>query len=98
MRGFVRSRVHKRQFVFAVLLIFSFSLLIFEIERSNLGFESVKSDFANYPFAKIYERRDWHDYEFIEYEKLRKGPGEHGAPVKLTDQEIEDNQILFESE
>lgn len=41
--------------------------------------------------------RDWHDYEFIEYEKRRTGPGENGTKVLLTDEnEIKLNAEAFE--
>lgn len=44
----------------------------------------------------IYERKDWHDWEFIEYEKSRQGPGEQGKPHVLTDPgDIELNEKLF---
>lgn len=39
----------------------------------------------NYPEAKVYERWDWNNYELISYEKTRKGPGEQGEGVTLTD-------------
>lgn len=43
------------------------------------------------------EKKDWHDWNFIEYEKTRKGPGEHGEPFFLTDaRDIELNQKLLE--
>lgn len=49
-----------------------------------------------YPVAMIYERKDWHDWEFIEYEKSRQGPGEQGKPHVLTDPgDIELNEKLF---
>lgn len=41
--------------------------------------------------------RDWHDYEFMEFEKKRSGPGENGTKVVLTDEnEIELNAKTFE--
>lgn len=40
--------------------------------------------------------RDWHDYEFIAYEKKREGPGEQGLAVTLTDPlELELNEKLY---
>lgn len=47
----------------------------------------------------IDERKDWHDYAFIKYERKRKGPGEQGKPVILTDPlDIELNDKLFKTE
>lgn len=52
-----------------------------------------------YPFVKDFDKKDWHDYDFIAYEKSRKGPGEQGAPYTLTDpEEIKLNNKLFEDE
>lgn len=59
----------------------------------------VESKNLEYPFATDYERKDWHDYDFIAYEKSRVGPGEHGRPFELTDpKEIEENKRLYEIE
>lgn len=33
------------------------------------------SKYIKYPFATNYERKDWHDWKFIEFEKSRTGPG-----------------------
>lgn len=52
-----------------------------------------------YPFVKDFERKDWHDYDFIAQEKLRKGPGEQGEPYMLTNpDEIKLNEKLFDEE
>lgn len=39
---------------------------------------------------------DWHDYKFIEAEKLRTGIGEHGAPSHLSDAEEVNRKRLFD--
>ena len=52
-----------------------------------------------YPVPSNYDRKDWHDWKFIEYEKNRKGPGENGKPFILTDPaDIELNDKLFKIE
>lgn len=52
-----------------------------------------------YPMATNYERKDWHDWKFIEYEKSRQGPGEQGEPHYLTDaNDIALNEKLFKVE
>lgn len=52
-----------------------------------------------YPMAVNYERKDWHDWEFIKYEENRKGPGEQGRPFIMTDpKDIELNEKLFKVE
>jgi hypothetical protein len=52
-----------------------------------------------YPVAQNYNRKDWHDWKFIESEKLREGPGEKGRPFNLTDpKDIALNQKLFKIE
>ena len=43
------------------------------------------------------KRKDWHDYEHIQQEKSRNGPGEQGKAFKLTDpQDIEINTKLLQ--
>ena len=39
---------------------------------------------------KIPEWKDWHDYNLIEAESKRTGPGEQGQAVQLTEHERED--------
>ena len=42
------------------------------------------------------KRKDWHDYEHIQQEKARRGPGEQGKAFKLTDpQDIEINTLYI---
>lgn len=49
-----------------------------------------------YPFATSYERKDYHNYELMDAERLRSGPGEQGAKVILTDyEEIASNRKQF---
>jgi len=38
-----------------------------------------------YPTVTNYERKDWHDREFMRYEATRQGPGENGTAFNLTD-------------
>ena len=52
-----------------------------------------------YPVVTNYEMIDWHDYEFINYEASRRGPGENGTAVFLTDPaEIELDIELYKIE
>jgi hypothetical protein len=45
------------------------------------------------------EKKDWNDWNFINYEKTREGPGEQGKLFKLTDPEdIKLNDQRFEEE
>lgn len=44
-----------------------------------------KVSMPRYPFATNYERKDYHDYIFMEYEATRVGPGESGRKYVLTD-------------
>lgn len=53
----------------------------------------------NYPYVKDFERKDWHDYDFIATEASREGPGEHGQPYTLTNPaEIALNAKVYDTE
>ena len=66
-------------------------------KRSHLGDNQI--GIKKYPFATSYERKDWHDWDFIEYEKNRSGIGEQGEGYRLTDpKEIEEDAKLFQEE
>jgi hypothetical protein len=65
--------------------------------KETLDRLKVKISMPRYPFATTYERKDYNDYSFIEYEKSREGAGEQGEPYVLTDfQDIERNKKLVE--
>lgn len=87
--------------LFALVVVLVFLNLIFMISREN---EMIVSNhnarkFHAFPVAQNYERKDWHDWQFIEYEKTRTGPGEHGKGLLLTDPyEIELNKNLSKVE
>jgi hypothetical protein len=90
-----------------LILLFAFIFLIFyfvKIEKvTKQDHELSKNSFVlqnmNYPVATSYKRKDWHDWEFIEYEKTREGPGEQGKPFELTDpDDIALNQELLKTE
>lgn len=49
-----------------------------------------------YRFQHKHVKKDWHDYEFIEYEKTRTGAGENGTPVFPNPQEEQLAKEIFE--
>lgn len=66
-------------------------------EISELSFQKKREKI--YPVATNLEKIDWHDWNFIEYEKSRTGPGEQGRPFRLTDKKDKDfNKKLFRIE
>lgn len=68
------------------------SLELFNEDLSMIGIQE-------YPVADNFGRRDWHDYEFMKYESERKGIGEQGAGLTLTDpDDIELDKKLSEEE
>lgn len=74
-----------------VFLCFSVLALIFREKADPL---SQKKQFDD----SIPERIDWHDYDFIEYEKTRIGPGERSG-FSLTDpMEIKKNEEFLKNE
>lgn len=55
-----------------------------------------KISLPRYPFATNYERKDYHDHEFIQYEASREGPGEQGEKYQLLNYlEDESNREIF---
>lgn len=76
-------------------------LVLLYVTRFRARNKSNEIDFKirNYPVVQNYEKKDWHDWKFIEYEASRTGPGEQGRPYELTDpKEIELNEKLFKVE
>lgn len=62
------------------------------IETPYIYIEPIKS---YYRFHHALERRDWHDYDQIAREALRKGPGENGTGVELSNEEKEIGEKIF---
>lgn len=88
--------VYKKFVILALILVTIWYLFI---HNKGAYYEQSKSALKSYSMASSCEKKDWHDWKFIEYEKNRKGPGEQGKPFKLTDPEdIELNNQLFEVE
>lgn len=59
----------------------------------------VQSNQLIYPVVTNYEKKNWHDYDFINYEAQRVGPGENGTAYFLTDlDDITRNNELFVDE
>lgn len=90
----VRRRLLKN-FLLLSILVLPVTLLGFFLILS------IDVDEINQKWAKEIQRqsqqcRDWHDYEFLAAEKLRKGPGEQGQGVRLTDEkELKLNEELY---
>jgi len=96
--------VHFKVITFVNVAVLILQILIFSSFSNK---DPVKNDErlvsgANdmkYPFATNYERKDWHDYEFINYEASRRGPGEQGEPHELTDAaDIARNEDILNNE
>lgn len=65
-----------------------------EIEKQYIYIEPLTS---YYRFTHNHlDRKDWHNYSFIEFEKTRTGPGENGTPVILQPDEEELAKKIFE--
>jgi hypothetical protein len=86
--------------IFFTIIVTSFVLLnIFEMIRDQLiirekyaralglSDDQNQIDSSRYPKAQSFDRKDWHDYEFILYEASRKGNGEQGQGYNLEDPE-----------
>lgn len=74
--------------IFALIVFLVFFNSFYLITKENKIIGSTRLEVAKrdvFPVAQNYERKDWHDWPFIEYEKTRTGPGEQGIPHFLTD-------------
>ena len=58
-----------------------------ELYKQTLDRLKYKIAMPRYPFATNYERKDYHDYEFMKMEALRDGHGEQGRKVILVDKD-----------
>lgn len=66
--------------------------------RLTLDRLKAKISVPRYPFATVYERKDYHDYEFMQLEAMREGPGEQGEKLILTDpDEIQQNKEVYKN-
>jgi hypothetical protein len=79
------------------ILVCGIFYLLF-VENSKIKDVSI-SNCNIFPLATNYERKDWHDWEFIEYEKTREGPGEQGESFELTNpDDIKLNEEIYKIE
>lgn len=102
----LQSHLYIRPMMFVVRLktvncVLFTILLTFTLFGYFYNFNNVKDKDLETPnfFAYKTEKlcRDWNNYEFLKQEKERIGIGEHGIPVKLTNEtEIQINKELYE--
>lgn len=106
-------RLKKAAVIYSKILFFSsvffmiyinFNVLMKQKQNRNTQNDIILSDFSpinrlNYPFVLNFDKIDWLDNEFVEYEANRTGLGEQGKPVVLTDpEEIKQNEELTKVE
>lgn len=58
-----------------------------ELYKQSLDRLKHKISMPRYPFATSYQRKDYHNREFMKMEAAREGPGEKGAKIVITDEE-----------
>lgn len=108
-RPFSWLQIKSKTFSALVLANFGICLLLLyvcEINRHGTftQFRQSRWDLSqigikDYPVVENYEKKDWHDYEFMKYEATRQGPGEQGKGFQLTDaKDIELDKKLTEEE
>lgn len=96
IRNSLRLSKHKLQFAALFIAIFFISSLVHlahretELHESFSHFRHYHWDLSHigvkkYPKVRNIESWDWNNYDFMEKEKQRQGPGEQGKGVKLTD-------------
>lgn len=93
MNAFKKKRRSFTSSICVLIFLFLVSLLTtFWISVSKYSENLFVKNKLNSPSAC----KDWNDYEFIEAQNKRKGQGEHGKAVELTDSvEIELNEVLY---
>ena len=78
------------------LLIFLTVISLGYFYYTFYGLENSFGEILSQKFSKTHQCRDWNNYEFMKAEGRRKGLGEHGKSVELTDYEdIKLNQKLY---
>jgi len=92
----------KKVLIFVIFIVLFLQIWNFSRSKDSEKINEPLASRANdmkYPFATNYERKDWHDYEFINYEATRRGPGEQGEPHELTDPvDITRNEEILDKE
>ena len=106
---FIRTP-HFKHLRAVIIFLIIFLVFIYTIKTHNKNDEPISNNTfysknkyhlidIKYPALQNYERKDWHDYEFMKYEAAREGPGEQGVPYALTDpKDIQLNEELFKIE
>lgn len=76
------------KFSFCAVILYVLNVEEYKSYRSLqlVGFVNVAQvGIKDYPIATNYEKKDWHDYDFIKNEAAREGLGEQGKGVELID-------------
>lgn len=55
----------------------------------------VDNDTDQFASYKSFGRKDWHDYELMERDAVRQGPGEGGEPVVIESDELKKLRVCF---
>ena len=105
-RGLLKSP-RLLSFVIIVHLVFLFCIIFNHESEHHKSFKEFRQ--SHWDLSHIgskeysieiasYEKKDWHDYSFMQYEATRVGPGEQGEGLKLTDPKdiLEDARLAAE--
>lgn len=94
MNAFKKKRRSVKSFLRLLIWLLPVSLLTTLLIFASSG--QFNNNLINSKLEFQAQCKDWNDYKFIEAERRRKGPGEHGEKVELTDPvEIELNDVLY---
>lgn len=99
----VLTKALRKRNVFRAVRNNSWKLLLFTVTLLIVGymFDVQHESGSNFLQLETFfdDKKDWHDYEFMDYENGRVGPGEKGAPIILSDlKEIEENEKGYQKE
>lgn len=89
-----------------IIIILTLICMVKVIEFNNAPLRIAQNFIYIEPLSSFFRRArntdniqiDWHDYKFMEKERLREGPGENGSPINdVQPHEVELSKRIFDA-